>query len=112
MLKTEECEKEVLNTKRYYYCFIAFIHSFIPCFVVYRVHEEVSALKRKLDKYKHKEWSTMSDEVLVEEIKTYRVREDIHVRIHVAVGFGGGNQNIHYLLHVYCVEYNNSNVSY
>ena len=86
MLKTEECEKEVLNTKRYYYCFIAFVHS---VFCVYRVHEEVSALKRKLDKYKHKEWSTMSDEVLVEEIKTYRVREDIHVRIHVAVGFGG-----------------------
>ena len=30
-------------------------------------------MKRKLEKYRQREWATMSDEVLLEEIKTYRV---------------------------------------
>jgi E3 ubiquitin-protein ligase BRE1 len=39
-----------------------------------RCQEEVSVLKRKLDKYKSREWMASSDEVLLEEIKTYKVR--------------------------------------
>ena len=40
----------------------------------YRCQEEVGVLKRKLDKYKSREWMASSDEVLLEEIKTYKVR--------------------------------------
>ena len=39
-----------------------------------RCQEEVGVLKRKLDKYKSREWMASSDEVLLEEIKTYKVR--------------------------------------
>lgn len=35
--------------------------------------EEVAGLKRKLEKYKSREWMASSDEVLLEEIKTYKV---------------------------------------
>ena len=35
--------------------------------------EEVAGLKRKLEKYKSREWMAAGDEVLLEEIKTYRV---------------------------------------
>lgn len=38
-----------------------------------RSQEEVSTLKRKLEKYKSREWAATSDEVLLEEIKTYKV---------------------------------------
>ena len=41
----------------------------------------MNALKRKLEKYKQKEWSAMSDEVMVEEIKTYRVRRLLLLRL-------------------------------
>jgi len=40
----------------------------------FRSQEEVSSLKRKLEKYKSREWAATSDEVLLEEIKTYKVR--------------------------------------
>ena len=40
-----------------------------------RSQEEVSSLKRKLEKYKSREWAATSDEVLLEEIKTYKVRD-------------------------------------
>ena len=40
---------------------------------MYRSVEEVAALKRKLDKYKSREWMTAGDEVLLEEIKMYKV---------------------------------------
>ena len=35
--------------------------------------EEVASLKRKLEKYKSREWMTVGDEVLLEEIKIYKV---------------------------------------
>ena len=38
-----------------------------------RSQEEISGLKRKLDRYKSREWMASSDEVLLEEIKTYKV---------------------------------------
>lgn len=38
-----------------------------------RSQEEVASLKRKLDKYKSREWASSSDEVLLEEIRTYKV---------------------------------------
>ena len=41
---------------------------------MYRCQEEVVVLKRKLDKYKSREWIASSDEVLLEEIKMYKVR--------------------------------------
>ncbi len=42
----------------------------------YRSVEEVGALKRKLEKHKSREWMTAGDEVLLEEIKMYKVRMD------------------------------------
>ena len=39
----------------------------------YRSMEEVGALKRKLEKYKSGEWMTAGDEVLLEEIRMYKV---------------------------------------
>ena len=39
-----------------------------------RAQEEVSSLKRKLEKYKTREWAASGDEVLLEEIKTYKVK--------------------------------------
>ena len=43
-------------------------------FVVgFRVQEEIGGLKKKLEKYKSREWMNSSDEVLLEEIKTYKV---------------------------------------
>lgn len=36
--------------------------------------EEVAGLKRKLEKYKSREWMAAGDEVLLEEIKMYKVR--------------------------------------
>ena len=39
-----------------------------------RAQEEVSILRRKVDKYKNREQSTMGDEVLLEEIRMYKVR--------------------------------------
>ena len=38
-----------------------------------RAQEEIAGLKRRLEKYKHREWASMGDEVLLEEIKTYKV---------------------------------------
>ena len=38
-----------------------------------RSQEEVASLKRKLDKYKSREWASSSDEVLLEEIRSYKV---------------------------------------
>ncbi len=35
--------------------------------------EDVAGLKRKLEKYKSREWMAAGDEVLLEEIKRYRV---------------------------------------
>lgn len=35
--------------------------------------EEIASLKRKLDKYKSREWMAAGDEVLLEEIKMYKV---------------------------------------
>ncbi len=35
--------------------------------------EEVASLKRKLEKYKSREWMAAGDEVLLEEIKMYKV---------------------------------------
>ena len=43
--------------------------------LVHRSQEELGAMKRKLEKYRQREWATMSDEVLLEEVKTYRVGE-------------------------------------
>ncbi len=40
--------------------------------------EEVAGLKRKLEKYKSREWMAAGDEVLLEEIKMYKVRELKH----------------------------------
>ena len=39
-----------------------------------RTVEEVGGLKRRLERYKSREWASCSDEVLLEEIKTYKVR--------------------------------------
>ena len=39
-----------------------------------RAQEEVASVKRKLERYKSKEWASASDEVLLEEIRTYKVR--------------------------------------
>ena len=33
----------------------------------------MASLKRKLERYKSKEWTSASDEVLLEEIRTYKV---------------------------------------
>ncbi len=38
-----------------------------------RSQEEVSALRRKLERHKSREWASSSDEILLEEIKTYKV---------------------------------------
>lgn len=40
---------------------------------VCRSVEEIASLKRKLDKYKSREWMAAGDEVLLEEIKMYKV---------------------------------------
>ena len=39
-----------------------------------RAQEEVAILRKKVDKYKNREQSTMGDEVLLEEIRMYKVR--------------------------------------
>jgi E3 ubiquitin-protein ligase BRE1 len=54
LVKTEECENESQNTRR--------------------IQEEVANVKRRLEKYRQREWTTSSDEVLLEEIKTYRTK--------------------------------------
>jgi hypothetical protein len=38
--------------------------------------EELAVTKKKLDKYKSREWMAAGDEVLLEEIKVYKVRKD------------------------------------
>lgn len=40
---------------------------------VFRAQEEVASCKRKLERYKSREWASASDEVLLEEIRTYKV---------------------------------------
>lgn len=40
---------------------------------LYRAQEEVASCKRKLERYKSREWASASDEVLLEEIRTYKV---------------------------------------
>lgn len=40
---------------------------------MYRNVEDIAALKRKLEKYKSREWMAAGDEVLLEEIKMYKV---------------------------------------
>ena len=52
--KMDECEKESLLLRR--------------------AQEEVGVLRKKVDKYKNREQSTMGDEVLLEEIRMYKVR--------------------------------------
>lgn len=52
--KMDECEKESSQLRR--------------------AQEEVSVLRKKVDKYKNREQSTMGDEVLLEEIRMYKVR--------------------------------------
>ena len=50
----------------------------IKCTVIWshcRSQEDVASLKRKLEKYKSREWMAAGDEVLLEEIKMYRVCE-------------------------------------
>lgn len=39
-----------------------------------RTVEEVGGLKRRLERYKSREWASCSDEVLLEEIKTYKAK--------------------------------------
>ena len=39
----------------------------------YRVQEEVGSLRRKLERHRTREWTSTSDEVLLEEIRTYKV---------------------------------------
>ncbi len=103
--KTEACEREVQTTRRfintvymYMYicsrCRVYWSNEIIIIVISNRIHEEMNALKRKLEKYKQKEWSAMSDEVLVEEIKTYRVMDYnttilllYNVHVHVIVSF-------------------------
>ena len=46
----------------------------------------MNALRRKLDKYKAREWMSLGDEVLMEEIKVYKVREVI---VHSTLGGSG-----------------------
>ena len=41
--------------------------------LIHRSQEEVASLKRKLEKYKSRDWASSSDEVLLEEIRTYKV---------------------------------------
>lgn len=43
---------------------------------LYRAQEEVASYKRKLERYKSREWASASDEVLLEEIRTYKVGGD------------------------------------
>ena len=38
-----------------------------------RCQEEMAGLRRKLERYKTREWASAGDEVLLEEIKTYKV---------------------------------------
>ncbi len=42
--------------------------------VCVRSVEDINSLKRKLEKYKTRDWLSSGDEVLLEEIKMYRVR--------------------------------------
>ena len=51
----------------------------------FRCQEEVGVLKRKLDKYKSREWMASSDEVLLEEIKTYKVRIDFSLSLSLSL---------------------------
>ena len=52
--------------------------------------EEVGTLKRKLDKYKTREWMTAGDEVLLEEIKVYKVSHDLSCVTHrLSAGMSG-----------------------
>ena len=39
-----------------------------------RAMEEASTVKKRIDKYKNRESASIADEVLLEEIKTYKVR--------------------------------------
>lgn len=43
------------------------------CVIYSRAQEEIANMKRKLEKYRQREWASTSDEVLLEEIKLYRV---------------------------------------
>ena len=52
--KTEECERESNAAKR--------------------AQEDATLLRKKVDKYKNREQSSLGDEVLLEEIKMYKVR--------------------------------------
>ena len=67
MSKTDECEREALSTRRYGTIYCSFY--WISC----RCQEEITGLRRKLEKYKTREWASAGDEVLLEEIKTYKV---------------------------------------
>ena len=74
--KVEECEKESMAAKRWERERERERESESGVIFDFRCQEEVGVLKRKLDKYKSREWMASSDEVLLEEIKTYKVRID------------------------------------
>jgi len=46
-----------------------------------RAMEEVSTLKKRIDKYKNRESAGIADEVLLEEIKTYKVSKMVTTRV-------------------------------
>ena len=48
---------------------------------VCRAQEDLSSMKRKLERYKSKELTSCTDEILLEEIRTYKVQRLSHCQL-------------------------------
>lgn len=71
-LRTQDLEKQLLSAQKSVQSLVE--QNEKESFLVRRGQEETTALKRKLERYKNREWGTSSDEVLLEEIKTYQAK--------------------------------------
>ena len=83
--RTDEWEKEG-QLHRKYVC-ASGVSWWCILFAMHRSMEEIIALKRKLEKYKSKEWMAAGDEVLLEEIKMYKVSQVIISHYCLILGF-------------------------
>ncbi|KAL5473016.1 hypothetical protein EMCRGX_G027456 [Ephydatia muelleri] len=71
-LRTQDLEKQLLSAQKSVQSLVE--QNEKESSLVRRGQEEITALKRKLERYKNREWGTSSDEVLLEEIKTYQAK--------------------------------------
>ena len=70
-MRTQDLEKQLLSAQKSVQSLVE--QNEKESSLVRRGQEEATGLKRKLERYKNREWGTSSDEVLLEEIKTYQV---------------------------------------